>query len=192
MEEAIRRADAVIRGMLDFSASKGLIVQNEDLNEIAERTLLLVKHALDEQHITVVRLLGTDLPKLKLDHQKIQQAFLNIFMNAIDAMPQGGVLTVKTYADQLSSVGGHVGYRANDRFKLGQRVVVAEVDDTGIGIPKELCTKIFDPFFTTKPAGQGTGLGLAVTQNIVDLHGGTIDIRNRDDNGVRVTITMQA
>ena len=128
---------------------------------------------------------------VKLDRTKMEQVFVNIFMNAIHAMPEGGSLTVKTYAKQFKEPGGAVGSRTTDRFRVGQSVLVIEVEDTGPGIPEDKLSQVFDPFFTTKPAGQGTGLGLTVARNIIDLHDGTIEIRNREPHGVHVAIMLK-
>ena len=80
---------------------------------------------------------------------------------------------------------------AFSQFKLGERVVIAEVQDTGQGIPEDHLPRIFDPFFTTKPTGIGTGLGLSVVKKIIDLHGGAIDIRNAPLGGVLVTLVLK-
>ena len=87
--------------------------------------------------------------------------------------------------------GPNVGNRKTDRYRVGERVAVIEVDDSGPGIKDTDLEKIFEPFFTTKPTGVGTGLGLSISRQIVDLHGGTIDIANRDGGGARVTITLK-
>jgi signal transduction histidine kinase len=108
-------------------------------------------------------------------------------------MPQGGTLLVRTYSKQLQvgEIDHDAGSRAADRFRAGETVVITEVLDTGTGISEEKLAKIFDPFFTTKPTGKGTGLGLTVTKKIVELHGGTIEIRNRPEGGVLVTIMFR-
>jgi PAS domain S-box-containing protein len=192
MDNAVRRADSVIRGLLDFSAPSALSLNVEELNFVVEQSLLLVKHEMDKSHVRAVKELTENLPAVKLDKGKIEQVFVNIFMNAVHAMPGGGTLTVRTYAKQLTEIGHNVGSRKADHFRIGDTVLVAEVEDTGTGIPPDQLTKIFDPFFTTKPTGKGTGLGLSVTSKIVALHGGTIDIRNREEGGARVTITLKA
>lgn len=190
MEGAVRRADTVIRGLLDFSAPGELHLSAEDLNAVIEQSLLLVKHDLDKAHVTAVRELAPSLPPLKLDGSKIQQALINLFTNAVHAMPNGGTLTVRTGIKPVAEVGRALASRNPGRAFTGATVIVAEVEDTGTGIPEDKLPKIFDPFFTTKATGKGTGLGLTVTNKIVELHGGVLDIRNRAEGGVRATLVF--
>ncbi|MFQ5847597.1 MAG: PAS domain S-box protein [Candidatus Methylomirabilales bacterium] len=192
MDNAVKRADRVILGLLDFSVSSAIDLSPAELNAAVEDSLLLVRHELVKAHVTMVTELGEDLPLIKLDRQKIGQVFVNLFMNAIQAMPAGGTLTVRTYAKELTEFGRDVGHRKTGQLQMGQITVVAEVEDTGTGIPPEKLGRVFDPFFTTKPIGEGTGLGLSVTRKIIELHGGTIDITNREEGGVRVTLTFRA
>ncbi|MBI3323205.1 MAG: hypothetical protein HYZ95_01930 [Candidatus Omnitrophica bacterium] len=172
--EAVRRADRVIRGLLDFSALRDLEMRETDINSVLEQALLLVKHELDKSQVHVVKELEASLPRVPLDRQKMEQVFVNLVMNAIQAMPRGGLLRVRS------------------RFKPAERAVVVELEDTGAGIPEETLPKIFDPFVTLKPNGKGTGLGLTVTKNIVDLHGGLIEIGNRKEGGARVTLLFKS
>jgi PAS domain S-box-containing protein len=192
LSEAVKRADMVIRGMLDYSAPKTLTLDAADLNEVIEHSLLLVGGELDAEKHTLVKELQPDLPRVRLDLMKMEQVFVNVFTNAIHAMPDGGTLTVRTFAKQLTGVGANISDERSENFRVGQMVVVAEVEDTGHGVPPEKLSKVFDPFFTTKPTGQGTGLGLSVTRSIVDLHGGTIALCNRETGGVKVTVTLGA
>jgi PAS domain S-box-containing protein len=187
--DAVDRADAVIRGLLDFSAPKKIDVRPEDLNAIIERALALVRGDLTK--IEVVRELSR-IPPLELDAGKMGQVFINLITNAIHAMPAGGTLVVRTYGKQLTGVGANISDVLSESFRVGQTLVVAEIDDTGEGIPEEKLMKVFEPFFTTKPTGTGTGLGLSVVKTIIDLHGGTVDIRNLAGGGVRVTLMFQA
>jgi signal transduction histidine kinase len=186
--DAILRATAIINELLDFSAPGELHTQPEDLNAIIERALGLVKHELAKCQVVVVRELQPHLPALPLDRNKIEQVFVNVFINAIHAMARGGTLTVRTYATPVGAnanadaVGDAQG-AAQDR--IGASV---EVDDTGPGIPEEHLARIFDPFFTTKGPGKGTGLGLSIVRQIVHMHGGTVDLANRAGGGARVTI----
>ncbi|MFQ5846236.1 MAG: GAF domain-containing protein [Candidatus Methylomirabilales bacterium] len=191
MNDAVRRADRVIRGLLDFSAPSAMDLMPSAMNAVVEESLLLVKHELIRAHVTAVKELREDLPLATLDRQKVEQVFVNLFMNAIQAMPHGGTLTVRTYARELPERAPGFGGRKTNPSRTGETVVVAEVEDTGTGIPAEKLDRIFDPFFTTKRIGEGTGLGLSVTRKIIDLHGGTIDIRNRPGGGTRVTLTFK-
>jgi PAS domain S-box-containing protein len=192
MSEAITRADSITRGLLDFAASKQLAVQAEDLNDLVQGTLKMVRHELAKHEITVGQDLAANLPKVAADKTQIQQVFVNLFMNAIHAMPAGGSLSVRTYAKEMTETSQLEGSRKADRLWLGDTVVVAEVEDSGTGIPEEDLARIFDPFFTTKPTGVGTGLGLPVSKKIIELHGGSIDIRNkRSGPGVRVKIVLR-
>jgi PAS domain S-box-containing protein len=191
MEEALSRADNVIRGLLDFSAPKQLEVKREDLNAIINNALVLVRGEM-KNGMEIERDLQVNLPLLKLDAGKISQVFLNLFTNALHAMEEGGLLAVRTYAKQLTGVGSNISGSRAESFRVGQHIVVAEIDDSGCGIPEDKLAKIFEPFFTTKPTGRGTGLGLSVVKTIIDLHGATIDIRNLHDAGVRVTLMFQS
>jgi signal transduction histidine kinase len=146
-----------------------------DLNGIIAHTLSLVRHELGKKHITLVRELADDLPETKLDENKTQQVVLNICMNSIHAMPGGGQLRVKT---------------RRDLSPAGQTLVVIEVEDTGPGIPADKLAKVFDPFFSTKSFGKGHGLGLSIAKQIVELHRGTIELRNRPEGGVKVTMAF--
>ena len=193
MKEAIYRADTIARGLLEFSASHQLTVSPANLNDLIEETLRLVRHTFTEQRITFVKDLKPGLPAVHVDKNQIQQVFVNLIMNAIHAMPDGGQFKVSTYSRQLTETTHFEGSRKSDRMWVGDVVVVAEFEDTGTGIPEDHLTKIFDPFFTTKPTGVGTGLGLPVSKRIIDLHGGNLDIRNKSESrGVRATITLKA
>jgi PAS domain S-box-containing protein len=192
MEYAVARADRILGGLLDFSAPRSLELHFENLNTVIEQALLLVKHELDRGRVSVVRELARDLPVAWLDKRKIEQVFINVFLNAIQAMPKGGTLTVKTWIRPAAEVGVPIGSRTSRVVKRSSgRVVVAQVDDTGMGIPEELMRKVFEPFFTTKPTKKGTGLGLTVAKAIVEMHGGVVSISNRGRGGVQVLITLR-
>lgn len=191
MREAISRADAITHGLLNFAASKQLAVRPEDLNQIISDTLKMVRHELTTRNIELDRELAAALPLVAVDKTQIQQVFVNIFMNAIHAMSSGGRLTVRTFTRQATETTHFEGSRTASHIWMGEVAVIAQVEDTGTGIPDSNLTKIFDPFFTTKPTGVGTGLGLPVTKKIIDLHGGAISVKNRPEGGVRVTITLK-
>ncbi len=191
MEQAVTRADRILGGLLDFSAPRTLEVRLESLNAVIDQALLLVKHELDRGRVSVVRQLAADLPAAYFDKRKMEQVFINLFLNSIQAMPKGGTLTVKTWSRPASDLVLPVGSRTSRVVKRAVPVVVAEVDDTGIGIPEDLLRKIFEPFFTTKPTKKGTGLGLTVAKAIVEMHGGSVNISNRGRGGVQVLVTLR-
>lgn len=193
MSDALKRADLIIMGLLDFSAPRELDRQPENLNDLLEATIGLVKHELGETPILLVREFAPGLPPVYVDRNKIKQVFVNVLTNAIHAMPEGGVLTLRTGTRVLqpAEVGHDAGSRVAERFRAGETVAVAEVLDTGPGLTEEKLARVFDPFFTTKPTGKGTGLGLTVTKKIVELHGGGIEIQNRPEGGVKVTVMFK-
>jgi PAS domain S-box-containing protein len=157
------RASEIVSGLLNFSRTGTGEFDSVNLNDALKETLSLLEHQLSGQGITVVDELAEELPTIYGDYGKLQQVFLNLVLNARDAMPQGGSVTLRS--------------RAN-----GQRVLV-EIADTGAGIPQDDLDKIFDPFFTTKTTGQGTGLGLAVTYGIIKEHHGTIQANSAPGRG---------
>jgi signal transduction histidine kinase len=190
MEEAVERADRIIGGLLNYSRDRDLDLAAADVNATIERAAMLVKHDLENARIALVMTLQAGLPRLELDEFKMQQVFVNVVTNAIHAIERDGEITITTSLEKLTR-GALVGHRMTDRYMPGERVVIVRIDDSGPGIPLDILEKIFDPFFTTKPTGRGTGLGLSVSQQIVEMHGGTIDVANRDAGGARVTIILK-
>lgn len=156
MDDALMRIEKIVRDLLNFSRKKELVLQSTDLNKIIQAAATLVDLRLKKQNLSLKLQLSSDLPAIQGDPQHLEQIFVNLLLNAVDATPEGGTITVKT------------------EHQNGK--VIAEVRDTGKGIPAEIRDKIFDPFFTTKPVGQGTGLGLSVTKAIVEKHKGTIEV----------------
>ena len=193
MKDAVTRADKIICGLLDFAAPTELELRETELRQVIEESWRLVRHELKDLPIRVLRDFQPDLPRIRMDAPKIQQVLINLFLNAIHAMPQGGELVMRT---ALRTVGpeeaGHdAGSRQADRLRAGEEVVVIEVLDSGSGMSEETLSRMFDPFYTTKPAGKGTGLGLTVTKSIVEMHGGIILIRNRKEGGAIVSILLK-
>ncbi len=191
IKDATYRADKVIKGLLDFSSVSKLDVRSENLNSIIESTILLIKHYLSKNKIQLIKDFNEKIPKVKIDKNRIDQVFINISMNAAQAMPDGGTLIFRTYTKSISQKDKDVGRRKEDLYKEGETVVIAEIEDTGPGIPEEDLDKIFDPFFTTKRGKGGTGLGLSSVRNIMDLHQGHIDIQNKESGGAKATLMFK-
>jgi PAS domain S-box-containing protein len=190
ISRAIRRADHIIRGMVDFSAARELELKPANLNTVLTDSLLLIHHEQKRAGITVKLQLEKPLPKIRIDKNKMEQVFINLFMNAIHAMPGGGSIHVRTKQDEIRETLDDSGIRMGAVFHKGDKVLRVEIEDTGPGIPEEKLAKVFNPFFTTKESGKGAGLGLTVCQRIIELHGGTIGIRNGNDKGVQITILL--
>jgi signal transduction histidine kinase len=192
MEDAIRRADGVIKGLLDFARSEQLILAPGDVNAILDETLLLVKHELTKNRVNVGRDLEANLPPVQLDRNKIKQVFINLFMNAMQAMgSEGGTLSIRTRRQRLTAAQVAQDAGAAGAFHAGDDGVVVDVEDTGTGIPEDKLDKLFDPFFTTKAVGSGTGLGLSVSLKIIELHGAAIRIANRKPKGAAAQIIFR-
>ncbi|MFA5101246.1 MAG: ATP-binding protein [Candidatus Omnitrophota bacterium] len=172
MSKALERADAIINGLLDFSRLSQLEMKPADINEVIESSVLLVKHEFDRFHIQLVKELAPDLPRIMVDKNKIEQVFVNLLMNSIDAMQDSGTLHIETSAVTTAT---------------GPAVCI-RIHDSGSGIPQEILNKIWDPFFTTKRFKNGTGLGLSIVKSIVEMHKGSIEIKNRAEGGVTVTL----
>jgi signal transduction histidine kinase len=194
LQEAVTRADTVVSELLGFSAPRELELQVQDPNQIIEKALALVHHQLTTAGVDVVKMLEPKLPTLWLDGNKMEQAFVNLLTNAIQSMPQGGTLYVRTRV--AASAGNEEATGRTETTspaaKSGVQMVVVEIEDTGSGIPVENLSKVFDPFFITKSAGKGTGLGLSVAQRIVQLHRGRIVADNRQQGGARFAVFLQA
>ncbi len=173
MKDAVIRADSVIKGLLDFAGASVLKPAPENMNELIQRSLLLVNNSVVKKHAKVIRGLQEDLVPAVIDRNKIQQVLINLFMNAVDAMPTGGELLVRT------------------RMKSSD-VVLVEVENTGPSIPPDVLANIFEPFTTTKRGSGGTGLGLSIVKSIMDLHKGIIHFENREEGGVRASLMFSA
>jgi len=172
IERQTFRAAKIVNGLLNLA--RGGPSSNErapvDLNTVINDVLSLLEHQFRAVNIQVRRDLSDVPPIVVGTEHKLQQVFLNLFINARDAMPRGGWLSITT--------------RATGEW------ATAEVGDTGAGIPAEHLARIYDPFFTTKPLGQGTGLGLSITYGIVGEHEGTISCDSRPGEGTRFTVTL--
>ena len=159
------RASEIVNSLLNFSRTKGSAFAPVEINKIISETMLLLDHQFKSARIQVESDLGASVPVISGNSDKLQQVFLNMFLNAKDAMPEGGRLRVATWAE-------------NSHIEI-------EISDTGIGIPAEQLHRIYDPFFTTKGSGRGTGLGLSVSYGIIHEHAGKIHVESLPGLGTR-------
>ncbi len=188
MRDAVKRADAIVRDLLYLSVSRQIEMKEEDINAVLEHSLSFVNFDLTRSRVQVRREYGHDLPAVRLDKQKIEQVFINLFMNAIHAMPNGGEMLLRTGVNTwpVDAV------EDQTKFQAGDGVVWVEIDDSGTGISSDKLPRIFEPFFTTKPNGLGTGLGLPVSKQIIDLHAGAIHLGPGSLGGAKATVMLKA
>jgi len=170
MESEVGRCSRIIRNLLDFARQTEPMLRLVDVNQVIEQVLAMVGHQAQLQNVEVVKEFSPSLPKVMADFDQLQQIFTNLTLNAIQAMPDGGRLTIRS-----SAVDGEV------------RI---DVQDTGCGISKENMSKLFTPFFTTKAKGKGVGLGLAVAHGIIERHKGRIKVQSEVGKGTTFSVYL--
>jgi signal transduction histidine kinase len=166
-----KRASHLIRELLTFARTGRLVTEVRELNPIVEACASEIERSARDQGVAVRIDLGADLPRVDVNKTRIEQLFANLASNALDAMPSGGTLMIRTArsADEGAEI---------------------EIADTGVGIPEHVRPRIFDPFFTTKSVGRGTGLGLSVVYEIVSQHRGTILIESEEGKGTSAVVRL--
>jgi len=172
MLKALERIEKVVRGMLDFARQEkeDLAFQPTQLPEILQEVVDLIEHRLREKQIELTTRFESDQAEVQGNHFGIGQAFLNLALNAIDAMEEGGQLRLS-----CERIDEHL---------------VTVVGDTGHGIPENRIDRIFDPFYTTKEVGEGVGLGLSIVHGIVEKHGGRIRVESEEGKGTTFTVYL--
>ena len=170
MEEGLRRVQKIVRQLLDFSQQHAPEPTATDINAVVERVLVLTNHVFDANNIRLVKQLSPDLPSLMVDRHMMEQVLMNLLLNAVQAITDGGMITIRTRALEGTCA--------------------LEVEDTGCGIPPSVLPHIFDPFFTTKGTGEGTGLGLSVSLGIIERHGGQILVDSVLGQGTTFTVCL--
>ncbi len=166
----IQRITQVTRDMMDFARARPAAKSLINVNEIIETSLRLASFDKSFQKLSLEKNLSEENLIMLADSDQLQQVFLNLFLNARDAMPEGGRLFIESSANSGD--------------------IKIEISDSGLGVDEENLKKIFDPFFTTKPAGKGTGLGLAVCYGIITAHGGRIEVSKNQNSGTSFLITL--
>lgn len=167
-----KRCRDIVKELLEFTRQTRHLMRPHNVNQAIERTLFLLENQTLFQNITIEKNLDTSLPLVQADIQQLNHLFMNIILNAAQAMEEKGKLTVKSYL-----------------LEDGSRVRL-EISDTGPGIPAEILPHIFEPFFTTKEEGKGTGLGLSLAYNIVKNHGGNIKTESVPGKGTTFIIEL--
>ncbi len=170
IEKQTFRAAEIVNGLLNFARVNGTEFTDLDVNRLIQESLTLLEHQFRRSRIRVEPSLEPSVPPIYGNAGKLQQVFINLLLNAKDAMPSGGQLVIRT--------------RRNDSM------VEVEIADTGVGISAENIKRIFDPFYTTKKTGKGTGLGLAITYGIIQEHGGRIFVDSIPQQGTHFRVKL--
>jgi two-component system NtrC family sensor kinase len=168
----VQRASATVRNLLDFTRKDHPVFTPVSIPDLLRASLKLVGNELALARVETRVDVPPDLPRVSGNPRNLEQVFLNLFLNAMEAMPEGGSLDVSA--------------------TLQDGFVRVAVKDTGSGIPPEHLDQVFEPFFTTKEAGEGTGLGLSVSYSIVEKHGGHLEVESQPGRGTTFTVTLPA
>jgi histidine kinase len=181
MDSQVDRASLIINHLRQFGRKTDIRKVNVQLNDCIHGTFTVLGRQLEVHGIAVELELNEELPPIKGDRNRLEQVFLNLIMNARDAM------------DEKAELGGHdVEKVLKISSKKEKDQVVVNISDTGLGMSEEVKEKIFEPFYTTKPVGKGTGLGLSISFGIVRDYDGTIDVESEEGRGTTFTIRFPA
>ncbi|HYK88062.1 MAG TPA: ATP-binding protein, partial [Acidobacteriota bacterium] len=170
IEQQTFRAAEIVNGLLNFARLNGSEFKDLDVNQLIRESLSLLDHQMRRNNIRLEACFAPSLPPIYGNAGRLQQVFINLFLNARDAMPAGGELKIQT--------------------AMNDSMVIVDVRDTGMGISEENIKRIYDPFFTTKRTGKGTGLGLAVTYGIIQDHGGRIFVDSTPGQGTHFRLKL--
>jgi two-component system NtrC family sensor kinase len=174
LNEAVRRADIIVKGLLRYSRQTPISLAKQDIVALVDESLVLTEYEFRAKNIQVTKKYQPNLPEIPVDDNQIKQVFVNLIINAIHAMSQKGRLTIA--ARQLEDDGG-------------KKFIQLSFEDTGHGIPADKIKNIFDPFYTTKAVGS-TGLGLSISKGIIDMHGGIIYAESPEKQGAKFIIQL--
>ncbi|MBD3414536.1 MAG: GHKL domain-containing protein, partial [Candidatus Aminicenantes bacterium] len=159
------RCKEIVKGLLEFARPKEPEASIVSINDVVEKSLSIIETKTLFQNIKIKKKYSSSLPKITADSAQLQQVFINIILNAAEAMDGNGSLTIETSVS-----------RDNNQIHI-------LFQDTGPGIPEEVKNRLFEPFFTTKEVGKGTGLGLAISYSIIRKHNGTIEVKSHEGEG---------
>ena len=188
IESEALRSRQIVRNLLDFSRSHGSNKELVDINEVIRNTLLLIRYQAKTSNFKIVEIYEKDLPPVFADADQLKQVFINLIKNAFDAMPNGGHLLIQTAVSpgRSSLTNGSVLTEDNS----AQEMVTIQFKDSGMGIHPDHIKNIFDPFFTTKGRQMGTGLGLSISYNIIEKHGGRLEVASEVNKGSNFMIKL--
>jgi signal transduction histidine kinase len=184
VRQEMNRIDSIVGQMLKFSGPARPTFASVHLNFVLNKSLLLIQHLLEEKKIKLTRSFAHEADLVDGDGDQLEQALLNLFLNALDAMGENGRLTVAT-----ESLPADTKIEGLPPVKGGHYLRVV-IQDSGVGISPENMERLFEPFFTTKP--EGTGLGLAITRRIIQEHHGVITVKSEPNQGTEFSLILPA
>jgi signal transduction histidine kinase len=182
--EQAERINKITNRLLDFSRQKEVKRESLDVNKIMEKSISLLGYQAKLEEIEIVKEFTVDLPQPLGDENQIQEVFLNIMLNAVQAMEGKGRLILRTYSKKITEDEA----RKTDKFKARDKIVLIEIKDTGKGMDNQTLNRLFDPFFTTKE--KGVGLGLFICYGIIDNYRGVIEAQSNLGEGSTFIIKL--
>ena len=171
-ESQVERAKNIIKALLEFSHEKSLSFKRVQFKNLVKKSITLIKEEMPDE-ISINMNVPENI-EANLDPKRVQQVLINLMLNGIQAMMEGGVLTINAW----------------ERIEDDTKMLYFQVQDTGHGISKQDVNKIFDPFFTTRDVGQGSGLGLSISHSIIEQHGGRIEVEGDPEKGSKFTVIL--
>ncbi len=186
IRDSVTNASEIVREISKFGVSNGTKKKTTDVNKVITRLLELLRHTLSS-NIKIQQDLSSNLSKIEIDSRKLEQILINLVLNARDAMPEGGTITIKTKNHLMAK------NLELEKFSLkAGKYITISIKDTGIGMDKHIQKRLFDPFFTTKGSENGTGLGLPMVEHYIIESNGTITVKSQPHEGSRFTIYLPA
>ncbi len=190
IKQAVKRTDQIITDFLNFSRKSELKFEPVNVCDLLDDTITLIEHRINLKKIKIERNYYQESMKVNADKNMLQQVFMNLLNNGIDAMSEKGEIRISVKPEKAMHMEDKIGYRKNDYFKTGDKMTVIEFEDTGKGIPEDVLSKVFEPFFTSKATGKGTGLGLSLVHLIVDRHQGVIKVQSEVNKGTKFILKL--
>ncbi len=193
IKQAVNRTNQIITDFLRFSKKSEFKFQSVDVCLLLDETIKLMEYRFNKKNVKLERNYPDETIEVKADRNMLQQVFMNLLNNGIDAVSKGGEIRIKVNTKTVmhEHIEDRVGYRDNDYFKIGEKMTEVEIEDNGEGIPEDVLQRIFEPFYTTKEAEKGTGLGLSLAHLIIDRHQGKISVQSEINKGTKFILKLQ-
>jgi len=193
IKQAVNRTNQIITDFLRFSKKSELKFESVDVCLLLDETIKLIEYVINKKKVKIKRNYSEESIEVTADRNMLQQVFMNLLNNGIDAVSEGGEIGIKVNTKKImhEHIEDRVGYRDNDYFKIGDKMTEVEIEDNGEGISRDVLHRIFEPFYTTKESEKGTGLGLSLAHLIIDRHQGKISVQSEVNKGTKFILKLQ-